>query len=330
MAEYTATFKRKEVKYRLSAAQAAQIKQSLAAHMAPDAYGQTAITSRYYDTVRRDMISRSLEKPLYKEKLRLRIYGDPAPDSAVFVELKKKHRGIVYKRRIAASKGAAHLLMEGHPYETALAMYPMANEELRAEARTPASFQTAAEISACVHRNGPLLPSMDILVNRVAWAPLPDSRGALAQGVRITFDEDIRYRDLLGRSEACGQKALLEPGEAIMEVKVPGAYPLWLVDALNSCRAFPTSFSKYGEAYLACEGVRPPLAYRQQAEFDAQQAAAQLPAAGSPAQPIVQPTATEPSNKNGGENTADAEREPATRGAHARRTIDLPEVIASA
>ncbi len=301
MAEYTATFKRKEVKYRLSAAQAAQIKRSLTAHMAPDGYGQTDITSRYYDTVRRDMISRSLEKPLYKEKLRLRIYGNPTPDSAVFVELKKKHRGIVYKRRIAASQGAAHMLMEGHPYETTLAMYPLANEELRAEAHTPASFQTAAEISACVRRNGPLLPSMDILVKRVAWAPLPDSRGALAQGVRITFDEDIRYCDLLGNGEARGQTALLNPGEAIMEVKVPGAYPLWLVDALNSCRAFPTSFSKYGKAYLACEGIRAPLAYRQQAELDAQVATTLL----------VEP-----------------KRIP--HGAHERRSMSLPEVIANA
>ncbi len=324
MAEYTATFKRKEVKYRLSAQQAAQIKRALAVHMAPDAYGQTAITSRYYDTVRRDMISRSLEKPLYKEKLRLRIYGDPNPDSAVFVELKKKHRGIVYKRRIAASQGAAHMLMEGHPYETALAMYPLANEALRAEARLAASFQTAAEISACVHRNGPLLASMDILVNRVAWGPLPDSRGELAQGVRVTFDEDIRYRDLMGTG-ASKQVALLTPGEAIMEVKVPGAYPLWLVDTLNSCRAFPTSFSKYGEAYLMCEGIRAPLAYRQQAEPDAQQAATT-----GLARPAAQPAAIDPASNPTSENVADAQRDPATHGAHARRTISLPEIAAGA
>ncbi len=308
MAEYTGTFKRKEVKYRLSAQQAAQIKQALAACMAPDAYGQTAITSRYYDTAQRSMIARSLEKPLYKEKLRLRTYGQKTADSTVFVELKKKHRGIVYKRRIAASEGAARMLMDGHPYEIALAMYPLADEELRAEARTAASFQTAAEISACAHRNGPLAPSMDILVSRVAWAPLPDSRGELAQGVRITFDEDIRYRDLMG-PDATKQVPLLQPGEAIMEVKVPGAYPLWLVDALNSCKAYPTSFSKYGEAYLACEGMRAPLAYRQQADLDEQF------------------NAIEPAPSQADEGFAAAA---ATHGAHARRPISLPEIVASA
>lgn len=327
MAEYTGTFKRKEVKYRLTAQQATLIKRALAVHMAPDAYGQTAITSRYYDTARRDMISRSLEKPLYKEKLRLRTYGEQEAERIVFVELKKKHQGIVYKRRIAASEGAAQMLMDGHPYETALAMYPLANEELRAEARSAQSFQTAAEISACVHRNGPLLASMDILVSRVAWAPLPDSRGELAQGVRITFDEDIRYRDLMG-ANVTNQVPLLQPGEAIMEVKVPGAYPLWLVDALNACRAFPTSFSKYGEAYLACEGMRAPLAYRKQAELDAQ-----LAAATGLTQPAAQPGANDPASdaaRKGSSNNADAQSGPATHGAHARRTISLPEIVASA
>ncbi len=313
MAEYTGTFKRKEVKYRLSAQQAAQMKQALAVHMAPDAYGQTAITSRYYDTVRRSMISRSLEKPLYKEKLRLRTYGEKTADGIVFVELKKKHRGIVYKRRIAASGGAARMLMDGHPYETALAMYPLADEELGAEARTAASFQTAAEISACAHRNGPLVPSMDILVSRVAWAPLPDSRGELAQGVRITFDEDIRYRDLMG-ADASKQVPLLQPGEAIMEVKVPGAYPLWLVDALNACQAYPSSFSKYGEAYLACEGLRAPVAYRQQPEFDAQFS-------------VAQPALSQAEESFAASAAATAA---APHDAHARRPINLPEIVASA
>lgn len=48
-----------------------------------------------------------------------------------------------------------------------------------------------------------------------------------------------------------------------MEVKVPGAYPLWLVRALDDCGVYPTSFSKYGEAYLACEGKYAPKAYQE-------------------------------------------------------------------
>lgn len=232
MAEFTGTFERKEVKYRLNTMQVRAIKQALSAHMAPDEYGQTSITSVYYDTPNRDMISRSLEKPLYKEKLRLRTYGPRNASAPVFVELKKKHEGIVYKRRIAASEPAARLLMVGVPYERAIYRHPLADEAFEADSRSARNLQIAEEIAACVRRNGPVLPSMAILVERVAWAPL------------------------------------LDAGEAIMEVKVPGAYPLWLVRALDDCGAYPTSFSKYGEAYLACEGKAAPKAYREQVAFD--------------------------------------------------------------
>jgi len=268
MAEFVGTFERKEVKYRLNPVQVREIKQALGAYMAPDEYGQTSITSVYYDTPNRDMISRSLEKPLYKEKLRLRTYGPRCAQAPVFVELKKKHEGIVYKRRIAVSKPAAQLLMVGVPYERAISRHPLADEAFEADSRSARNLQIAEEIAACVRRNGPVFPSMAILVERVAWAPLLDARGAEAEGVRITFDERIRYRDLF---ESTGKRAsvpLLAVGEAIMEVKVPGAYPLWLVRALNGSGAYPTSFSKYGEAYLACEGKSAPEAYQEQVVFD--------------------------------------------------------------
>lgn len=35
------------------------------------------------------MIRNSIEKPIYKEKLRLRSYGTPSADDKVFIELKK-------------------------------------------------------------------------------------------------------------------------------------------------------------------------------------------------------------------------------------------------
>ena len=268
MAEYTGTFERKEVKYRLNPVQVRTIKQALGVYMAPDEYGQTSITSVYYDTRNRDMISRSLEKPAYKEKLRLRTYGPRSAQAPVFVELKKKHKGIVYKRRIAVSESAAQLFMVGVPYGRAIGRHPLADEALEAESHSAKSLQIAEEIAACVRRNGPVFPSMAILVERVAWAPLPDARGAQAEGVRITFDERIRYRDLFTPEGKRASVPLLAAGEAIMEVKVPGAYPLWLVRALDDCKAYPTSFSKYGEAYLSCEGKSAPKAYREQVAFD--------------------------------------------------------------
>ena len=174
----------------------------------------------------------------------------------------------MYKRRIAVSESAAQLFMVGVPYGRAIGRHPLADEALEAESHSAKSLQIAEEIAACVRRNGPVFSSMAILVERVAWAPLPDTRGAQAEGVRITFDERICYRDLFAPEGKRASVPLLAACEAIMEVKVPGAYPLWLVRMLDDCKAYPTSFSKYGEAYLACEGKSAPKAYREQVAFD--------------------------------------------------------------
>ena len=158
--------------------------------------------------------------------------------------------------------------MVGVPYGRAISRYPLVDEALEAESHSAKSLQIAEEIAACVRRNGPVFPSMAILVERVAWAPLSDARGAQTEGVRITFDEHIRYRDLFAQEGKRASAPLLAAGEAIMEVKVPGAYPLWLVRVLDDCKAYPTSFSKYGEACLTCEGKAAPKAYREQVAFD--------------------------------------------------------------
>lgn len=249
---YQDDFKRKEVKYRLTAAQAARMRTLLASRMQADAYGSTLITSMYYDTRERSMIARSLEKPLYKEKLRLRRYGRRDDAAPVFVELKKKYKGIVYKRRVAVSAGAASLFMAGAPYERAIARWPLPDAALQATAASAKSCQIAAEIAACVQRTGPVMPSISIACERVAWAPLPDA--ADAAGVRVTFDSRIRYRDLFQPQPQRVSVPIIGAGEELMEVKVPGAYPLWLAEAIDAIGAKPTSYSKYGQAYLDCTG----------------------------------------------------------------------------
>ena len=83
MASFTDTFERKEVKYRLNAKQHREVLDALAGRMAADEYGRTRITSLYFDTPTRDLIARSLEKPLYKEKLRVRWYGTPTSGERV-------------------------------------------------------------------------------------------------------------------------------------------------------------------------------------------------------------------------------------------------------
>ena len=257
MAAYADTFERKEVKYRLDAGQRRFVEQALVGHMALDAYGRSRVTSLYFDTPTHDLVCRSLEKPLYKEKLRLRYYGELREDTCVFLELKKKFRGIVYKRRVACSYAAARAFMNGMPYLQACRAWPLSDEAAARASIAPHSLQIVDEIDAFIERHRPLEPSMVISCDRSAYAPVAGERVATdgaptgQASLRITFDADIVYEDLNGPA-ARGVHPLLRPGEAIMELKSAGAYPLWLVHALDGCAAYPTSFSKVGEAFKQC------------------------------------------------------------------------------
>ena len=243
---YTDVFKRKEVKYLLDAEQFAVICAGLAEHMEIDAYGRSLISSMYYDTPNCDLICRSLEKPLYKEKLRLRTYGQrvtEATDAEAFLEIKKKYKGIVYKRRVCISTDAARTFMGGKLYEQAVAAHPLPDPEKDAASTSPRSLQIAAELRQFINAYAPLRPSIMINVERTAWALREGEPGDL----RITFDEDVRYRNMMQVGTA--EHPLLETGQVIMEIKSCQAMPLWLVRLLNQTQAYPTSFSKYGEAY---------------------------------------------------------------------------------
>lgn len=258
MATFTDVFERTEVKYRLDSVQYQAMRALLEGRMVPDAYGRTRISSLYFDTADRRLIDRSLEKPLYKEKLRLRWYGAPHEDDRVFIEIKKKYEGVVYKRRVGCSYAAARAHLGGLPYRRACERYPLSDELMNEEATTARSLQIAREIDFFLRRYRPLRPSMLITCDRTAYVPAGQAgfgEGLDAAGIdvdlRITFDERIGYRDVLESrsSRTCG---LIAPGEAVMEVKASGPFPLWLVHALDECRAYPTSYSKYGEAYRAC------------------------------------------------------------------------------
>ncbi len=278
MASFTEVFKRKEVKYVLDEHQCSYIQEAIGrlGGMAPDAFGASLITSLYLDTQDRLLIRRSLDKPLYKEKLRLRWYGDLDETSVVFIELKKKYKGIVYKRRVGCSPAAAQAYLSGMSYEEACTSFPLADHKLATNSLSKVSIQNIREIDQAIQRYRPLYQSMLIATERTAYAPSKKESGAEAaqaafaiqnagnkpstqidSDVRITFDKNLAYCDLMDKAQSSNSDAhvgipLLPPNQAIMEVKVSGVFPLWLSHALAECNAYPNSFSKYGEAYLAC------------------------------------------------------------------------------
>ena len=85
-------FKRYEMKYLLNPQQKEKMLQAMEPYMSLDQYGRTTIRNLYFDTDTYRLVRHSIEKPAYKEKLRIRSYSQSRPDSTVFVELKKKYK----------------------------------------------------------------------------------------------------------------------------------------------------------------------------------------------------------------------------------------------
>ncbi len=272
---YAATFKRTEKKYCLSTKQYQALMPYIERYMQPDAYPQTVVSSLYFDTPESRLISRSLEKPLYKEKLRVRSYGieqengNVAPVSdKVFVELKKKYKGVVYKRRLALSTDAARAFLSGIDIQTACTLFPLKKTGvIEAEvssapahgAPQPATQtrpmhalltfqerQVAHEISAFLMRYENLQPAMITRCTRNAYK----QEGSQ---LRITFDAQLYAGHPAGDPFAfqigAPKMNLLQPGQVLMEIKQAGGLPLWLVHALSVNHIYPRSFSKYGTAY---------------------------------------------------------------------------------
>lgn len=219
-------FKRREVKYLLTREKAAQLCELLGQRLRPDEHGRSTLRNVYFDTPDYLLIRRSLEHPLYKEKLRVRSYGPAAPDTPAFVELKKKYRKTVYKRRVCAPTcDAMAFLSTGAPLPDS---------------------QIVREIDFARRRYAPLRAAMFLSYERQAFFSVDDRE------FRITFDDAILWRTEDATLEAGpGGEALLPPGHVLMEVKAGGAYPLWAAEALSALELFPTSFSKYGRAYAA-------------------------------------------------------------------------------
>lgn len=294
MAAYSSVFKRVEKEYRIGAAERAAVEAAAGGPMAVDAYGRTRITSLYLDTPERSMIARSVEKPLYKEKLRLRAYGDAAgvalmgafgagpivrepgglplsdgevetrvaaglqvPGAAaalpVFFGIKKKFKGIVYKRRLALTLPAALAFVSGLPYEQACARWPLSDAALAAAALSPVTRQIARELEVAMNRWLPLVPSMGIACDRVAWAYRPEmfqereDDELFDSELRITFDDCLEYLDC--HCFHSPWRPIIESSESVMEIKSAGSYPPWLVEVLSAERIYPASFTKYGNAY---------------------------------------------------------------------------------
>ena len=218
-------FERIEKKYLLDSSQRNQLLRELEGRVYPDSFGCSRICNLYLDTEDHLLIRRSLEKPVYKEKIRLRSYGLPGDKDTVYLEIKKKFRGVVYKRRVRLTmEEAMDYIIRGIPPQK--------------------ENQIMREIDWFMKAYHPV-PKAVVCYDRAAWYGIRDKE------LRFTFDEDIRYREIkpdLTRGD--WGIPLLGKGMCLMEIKIPGSMPLWLSETLADLEIYPLSFSKVGQGYL--------------------------------------------------------------------------------
>lgn len=225
-------FSRVEHKYIIDNATYNHIRNQLKDYMYEDGFSEDGgfytICNIYYDTETDELIRKSLEKPVYKEKLRLRSYGRAEPDTNVFLEIKKKFKGVVNKRRTALKL-----------YEA----YEFAETYIQPEYKSYMNKQVLNELEYFMNYYR-TVPKVFLAYDRAALFCKDNPE------LRITFDTNIRSRrDNLRLDASDDGEPLMDKDKWLMEIKVINAYPIWLVDILNSNGLFKTSFSKYGTEY---------------------------------------------------------------------------------
>lgn len=226
MPALTKVFRRLEKKYIITEAQYRALLQALEGHIVPDDFGESTINNIYFDSPDYRLIRASIEKPtVYKEKLRIRSYGVPEVDSTVFVELKKKYKGIVYKRRVDMT-------------------YEQAINYLYRHKAPPVKNQVTDEIDSFMAFYKSLRPAVSLFYDRTAYYSKDDPE------LRLTFDTNIRFRkNQLDLRYGDYGTVIMDKDRYILEIKCIDAMPLWLTGELDRLKIYPSSYSKYATAY---------------------------------------------------------------------------------
>ena len=285
--EQTGVFERKEKKFVLTRDVLDEFLNAIHTHLVPDERGITRVSSLYYDTPENTLISRSLEKPVYKEKLRIRAYGEVDENSEVFVELKKKFKGIVYKRRFSCPLSDAEAFFTTYSGNKSSEVNQVAGEP--DVNRSATSGPCGKDVSDCFTTYSGNKSSE---VNQVAGEPdvnrsatsgpcqvdsadrnylevkacrdryqnlqpkmlIVTNRLALytndGSDIRLTIDFDPMFDNKnLSLDNHGSHKRLIDKDQCILEIKSAGALPMWMIKEMSERNIRPQSFSKYGEAF---------------------------------------------------------------------------------
>ena len=194
-------------------------------YVVQDEYGKSTICNIYFDTDNYELISHSITKPYFKEKIRLRSYNTPNNESTVFLEIKRKADKVVGKRRIGMK------FSEFEKYMKDAKSVENTNKQIKNELDYYFKMYGLSE-------------KMYIAYDREAFYAKDD------KNFRITFDTNIRARNQnMNLDNGTEGENILGKDKYIMEIKTLGSIPMWFVKILDECKVIPGSFSKYGEAY---------------------------------------------------------------------------------
>ena len=232
---YENVFKRVEEKYLLTEQQKRLLLEKNQSYLTEDKFYQSTICNIYFDNKNNDLILHSLDKPVFKEKIRLRSYTIPTLEDAVFLEIKEKFKGVVGKRRIKMTLKEFYDYFEKGQYDR--------------------NNQIMKEIDY-YFKLYHLEPSFYIAYDRISYRGIDD------ENLRITLDSNLRSRkeDLRLELGDAGKK-YFEQTIYIMEIKTLGSMPLWLVRSLSELKIYPVSFSKVGKIYEKDKKQKEELTY---------------------------------------------------------------------
>lgn len=222
-------FERVETKYVLSKEEYELLMKKIHKHLNQDEYFKTTICNIYFDTDNYNLINKSIDKPIYKEKVRLRSYNVPSLSDYVFFEIKSKFKGTVYKRRIKIKLSDYYNYLINHQYDE--------------------NNQIMKEIDYLITRYN-LKPKLMLSYDRTSYYDKDN------KNFRITFDQNIRSRDdELNLEYGDAGKLYFDKPMYIMELKSLGSLPIWFTKVLSNLKIYPKSFSKYGNIYKKMRGV---------------------------------------------------------------------------
>ena len=221
-------FNRVEQKYILTKEEYKKLFSKINNYLEKDKYYQSKICNLYFDNDNNDFIINSLEKPIYKAKIRLRSYSVPNLNDTVYLELKGKYDGVVFKRRVDIKLKDFNYYMKSG----------IIKEEY--------NNQIMKEIDYVI-KKFKLYPKLYIGYDRLSYYDKNNIN------FRVTFDFNLRSRLDELKLELGDNGNLYNKDLVIMEVKSLQSIPLWFTKILSNMKIYPNSFSKYGEIYSSKE-----------------------------------------------------------------------------